>query len=62
MDELKKLYHAIIWKKSDGTELPGLRVTTVARNLDEANEQLEQEYGKGNVYCLYNKEDAEKPR
>lgn len=63
MSELKKLYHAIVWrKKSDGSELPGLRVTTIARNLDEAEAQLEQEFGKGNVYDLHNKEDAEKPR
>ncbi len=39
-----------------------LRVTVVAKDLDDAKEQLEREYGRGRVRSLWNEEDANKPR
>jgi hypothetical protein len=58
-----KLYHAMIWARNpDGTEKPGKRVSVLAENIHEAREKLEAEYGKGNVYCLSNEEDAERIR
>ena len=38
------------------------RVTVAARNLDDAKERLESEYGHGRVFSLWNEDDANKPR
>ncbi|WP_395745586.1 hypothetical protein [Prosthecobacter sp.] len=56
----QKLYHAIVWR--EGPDQTGERVTAWASDLDEAARLLAEEYGKGNVYNLHNKEDAEKIR
>ncbi|WP_137933929.1 hypothetical protein [Mesorhizobium comanense] len=55
-----KVYKAII--RTVDPDKPGERVSILAENLDEAKRQLEEEYGKGNVFSLYNEEDAERPR
>ena len=39
-----------------------IRVTVVARSLDDATVRLESEYGHGRVYSLWNEEDANKQR
>lgn len=54
-----KLYHGIIWQSDD---TPGHHVTVMAENLADARKILEAEHGKGKVFDLHNKEDAEKPR
>jgi hypothetical protein len=53
-------YKAVIWA-SDPT-VPGKQVSVWAKSLEEARERLESQYGKGNVFNLYNEEDAAKPR
>jgi hypothetical protein len=53
-----KLYHAMIWI----ADRPGQRMSVLAETIKEARKKLEAEYGKGNVFCLYNEEDAAKPR
>ena len=55
-----KVYRAIIWVR-DSTR-PGLRVSVLAENLDEAKKKLEAEHGQGTVFDLHSEEDAEKPR
>jgi hypothetical protein len=60
MDRHTKLYHAIIWRSD--SDRPGERVSVVAENLDEAKKKLEAEHGTGNVFDLYNSEDAARPR
>ena len=52
----EKLYRAIIWIQ--GSDLPGRRVSVIARNLEEAKSKLEAEHGQGNVFDLHNEEDA----
>ncbi len=56
-------YEALISDPSDpGPRSVFLRVTVVAKDLDDAEEQLEREYGRGRVLSLWNEEDANKPR
>lgn len=56
-------YEALISDCSDpGPRSACLRVTVVAKNLDDAKEQLEREYGRGRVLSLWNDDDANKPR
>jgi len=55
-----KLYHAIICVR-DSDSL-GRRVQVFAASLGEARKLLEAEYGKGNVFSVYNEEDAARPR
>lgn len=55
-----RTYKAIIWE--DDPQKPGQRVTVEAENLDEAEKKLEEKYGEGRIYALYNEEDAERPR
>lgn len=38
------------------------RVTVIAGSLIEAKTMLEEEYGKGRVWSLHNREAAKKPR
>jgi len=56
----KRLYCAIIWV--NGSDQVGKRVSVYAQNLADARQQLEVEYGKGNVFNLHNPDDADKPR
>jgi hypothetical protein len=58
-DRSMRLYKAII---SLDSAKPGKRVTVMAHSLDEAEEKLEAEYGKGTVFDLHNEEDANRPR
>lgn len=51
-DMNKRQYNAMIW--ITGSNQAGKRVTIYAGSLDEAKQQLESEYGKGNVYYLHN--------
>ncbi len=60
MQAQEKLYHAIIWLPDP--DVPGQRVTVIAKDLAEARVKLEVQYGKGNVYNLHNEEDANRPR
>jgi hypothetical protein len=53
-----KLYRAIIWI----ADRPGQRVSVLAETAKEAKEKLEAEYGKGNVFNVYNEEEAKRPR
>jgi hypothetical protein len=46
----------------EGPLSAAVRVSVFARNLDEAKEKLEAEYGRGRVASLWNEEDAKKPR
>ena len=55
-----RVYCAIIWVKD--SEQAGKRVSVYALSLADARQQLEAEYGKGNVFDLHNPDDAEKPR
>jgi hypothetical protein len=59
MGHKENIYRAIIWTE-DGK--PGLRVSVVADNLEDARKQLEAKYGQGHVFDLHNEEDAERPR
>ena len=54
-----RLYRAIISTRDD---VQGVRVTVMAKDLDEARAKLETEHGKGTVFDLHNEEDAERPR
>jgi hypothetical protein len=56
----QKIYKAMIWDRSP--DKPGERVSVLAENLSDAKRQLEEKYGKGNVYDLHNDEDANKAR
>jgi hypothetical protein len=60
MNERKRAYHAIVW--GDDPKLPGERVTVLAADLDDAQRQLEERYGKDRMFTLHNEEDADKPR
>ena len=40
----------------------GEKVTIWATSLKEANDLLEEEYGKGNIFDLHDPVEAEKPR
>jgi hypothetical protein len=59
-DRNEKLYRAMIWIRD--SDRPGQRVSVFAKNLKEAKERLEAEYGEGNVFNLHNEEDAARPR
>ena len=50
----------MVWR--DGPEKPGERVSVLAKDLDEARRLLEEAHGKGNVFNLYNPDDAKKVR
>mgnify|MGYP000374335160 CR=1 FL=1 len=60
MNESKRLYRAIVW--CDGSNESGERTTVLAGDLDDAERQLRQRYGKDIVFSLYREEDADKPR
>jgi len=60
MSDHEKTYNAIIWQSDAGSV--GQRVVVRAVSLEEAREKLEAEYGKGKVFNLHNKEDAEATR
>jgi hypothetical protein len=60
MENKLKLYQAIIWLQNQ--DAVGLRVELLAENLANARKKLEAKHGKGNVYNLHNKEDADNPR
>lgn len=51
-------YKGIIWIGDQ----PGVRFWIDARSLDEAAAILEEQYGEGHVYSLWNEYDAHKPR
>lgn len=55
-----RLYHAVVWQKADNST--GLRVAVCAKNLNDASLKLEAKYGRGNIFNLHNREDAERPR
>jgi hypothetical protein len=60
VDVGEKFYRAIIWVPGSGR--PGQRVGVLAKNLKQAREKLEAEYGQGSVFDLHNEEDAARPR
>ena len=60
MNDGEKRYQAIIWLK--GSDLPGRRISVIARSVEEAKSKLEAEHGQGNVFDLHNEEDAAAPR
>jgi hypothetical protein len=55
-----KQYDAIIWPE-DPIQ-PGERITIIANSVDEARAKIEEQYGKGRVYTVKNKEEASRPR
>jgi hypothetical protein len=55
----ERLYCGVIWCKND---VPGERFEIFAANLDEAKRIMEERFGEGHIYTLYNPEDAEKLR
>jgi hypothetical protein len=55
-----KRYKAMIWIRD--SDKRGKRVSIEAENLRKAKEELEAQYGEGNVFNLYNEEDAARPR
>jgi hypothetical protein len=58
--ELPRLFRAMIWVRDPNH--PGRRVTVLAKDLSEAKQKLEEEFGEGNVFDLHNEEDAGRPR
>jgi translation elongation factor EF-Tu-like GTPase len=54
-----KLYEAIVCRDSSGQ---GRHASVIAESLDQAYRLLEEQYGQGSVFSLWNKEEAEKPR
>ena len=60
MADLEREFKAIIW--TDDPTVPGRRGTVFAESSSAARVALEEIYGKGNVYNVYNEEDAERPR
>jgi hypothetical protein len=54
-------YRAIVWPKGRD-DVPGERVTLVARDLEHAEELLLARFGEEIVYSLWNEEDAKKLR
>lgn len=55
-----RIYQAVVWQK--GPDQTGERITLEAKDLDEAKNLLENQYGKDSVFSLYNAEDADKIR
>jgi len=55
-----KRYEAIVWVQ--GSDDAGRRVSVEAEGLDQAKEELEVQYGEGNVFNLQSEEDASRPR
>lgn len=55
-----RIYKATIW--TEDPDKPGEHVSILAENLHEARRRLEEEYGKGYFFSLYNEEDAKRPR
>jgi hypothetical protein len=55
-----RLYHAIVDRNSPGTA--SLRVAVCAKDLADAKQKLEAQYGGGAVFNLHNREDAARPR
>ena len=55
-----RLYQAVIGER-DSNRL-GQRVTVWACNVHEAKRKLEAQYGEGNVYSLWNEEEASRLR
>jgi hypothetical protein len=60
LDRKARVYRAIIWVPD--SDCPGQRVSVLAEDLSEAKKKLEVEYGEGNVFDLYNEDDAAQPR
>ncbi|WP_158903602.1 hypothetical protein [Burkholderia sp. L27(2015)] len=59
-NENMQAYEALLsWRDSDE---PSRRITFTARDLDDARERLELEYGANLIVSLYRKEDAERQR
>ena len=50
----------MIWMRD--SDKPGKRVQCRCRESRKAKEQLEPQYGEGNVFDLHNEEDAKRPR
>ncbi|NTX34163.1 hypothetical protein HUA78_06925 [Myxococcus sp. CA033] len=53
-----KEYRAIIQLGGSAQTEPGLRVTVMATDGDEAFMLLEEKHGKGTVFDLHNEEEA----
>ncbi|TQF17841.1 hypothetical protein FJV41_01480 [Myxococcus llanfairpwllgwyngyllgogerychwyrndrobwllllantysiliogogogochensis] len=51
-------YRAIILLEGPAQTQPGLQVTVMATDGDEAYTLLEEKYGNGTVFDLHNEEDA----
>jgi len=51
-------YRAIIQIRGDAQTEPGLRVTVMATDIEEAYMLLEEKHGQGTVFDLHNEEDA----
>ena len=60
MENEKKLYQALVLVNKSAKI--HRRVSLFAKNINEAMEILESEYGVGNVFNLYNEEDADRSR
>ncbi len=60
MDEGKRLYQAIVWRPDCNRS--GERITVLANDVEDAEQQLKQKYGEGIAFSLYNEEDANKAR
>ena len=58
--EPERPYNAIVWRQNPST--PGQRVVVFARNLEEAQAKIDEEYGKDTIVSLWNEDDANAPR
>jgi len=58
--ESSDIYDALVLVGPDRTSATHARV--VAESIEDAKKLLECEYGKGAVYSLWNREQANKPR
>ena len=56
-----KLYEGIYWER-DNPDFIGVRFEIWAKNLTEASNLFEKEFGKDKIYSLHNEEDANMPR
>jgi hypothetical protein len=53
-----KEYVGFIWIGDE----PGIRLSILAENGEDARAQVERQYGEGHVVSLWNEDDARKPR
>lgn len=58
-DRKRKLYQGVVWPDADK---PGLRISFMACDAEDAERHMREEYGEGVQYTVHNKEDADRPR